>query len=169
MNNEIDRALNGLRNASKHTTDLLRRLSDSSEKLGRKNSSTLFGTLGGLLGASAGTALAYATGFSLIALSTPLTGVGIVAGILIYRGPRRIRLEKRIAENRIACDEILSRIKSLPKNAPEEVRHELWNTYRQLNSGYQEQAKVLLSPRKSETNGLLLPENTEKKSKDGNS
>lgn len=161
MQNDVDRALNILKKASKHSSELLQRLSNTSEKLGRKNSSTLFGTFGGLLGAGVGTALSYATGISLLALSTSLTGLGIVAAILIYRGPRRIILEKEIAENRIACDEILSRIKNLPRNAPEEVKQELWNTYRQLNSVYQQQTRVLLLPRKSETDALLLPEETE--------
>ena len=104
MKSEIDKALNGLRKASKNSSELLKRLSDTSERLDRKNSSTLFGTAGGLLGAAIGTSLSYATGFSLLALSTPLTGLGVVLGILLYRGPIRIRLEKRISENRLACD-----------------------------------------------------------------
>lgn len=157
MENDVDKAINGLRNASKNTSELLKRLSNSSKILDKHSSATLFSITGGILSATLGAGLCYFTGFSFLILSAPFTVLGLTVGILIHRGPRRIRLEKRIAENRLACDEILSRIKNLPTNAPDEVKQELWSIYRQLNNNYERQINILLAPRKQEADGLLLP------------
>jgi hypothetical protein len=65
--------------------------------------------------------------------------------IPLYRGRKRILIEKRIEENRLAVEEVLRRIKELPRNAPERVRDGLWQTYEELNFGYQSQTRRLLS------------------------
>ena len=60
--------------------------------------------------------------------------IGIPAGVLGFRGPRQILLERRISQNRMALDEILNRIRTLPKGAPEEVRKRLWDQYSTMSA-----------------------------------
>lgn len=78
--------------------------------------------------------LTFVAPISFPVVSVFLTGLGIVGTMLAHRGRRRMDFESRLEENRIATEEILSRIKSLPKSAPQEVKDELWLTYRMLNS-----------------------------------
>jgi hypothetical protein len=161
MSKGTDKAIRELDQVAKQTEDFLSRLASASEKLSKKDSSALFGTAGGLLGVLVGLAISPFIGISFLALSTPLTGLGVLGGILAHRGRRRVRLEKRIAENSLAANEILDRIKNLPRNAPEEVRADLWQTYRLLNKGYESQSAVLLAPKESASQGLLLLERSQ--------
>jgi hypothetical protein len=138
-------AIGELRRVARAAEDFLANLSSSADRMGKKNSSNLFGVCGGLVGSLSGIGLAHLVGLSLFVATTPLTGLGIVAGILLYRGRKRILIEKRIDENRLAIEEILRRIRELPKNAPERVRDGLWRTYEELNFGYQSQTGRLLS------------------------
>jgi hypothetical protein len=158
MSRGTDKAIQGLDQVAKQTEDFLSRLERISTSLSKKDSSVLFGTAGGLVAVLVGVAISPFIDISFLVLSTPLTGLGILGGILAFRGPRRVKLEKRIAENRLAVNEILDRIKNLDQNAPEEVRADLWQTYRLLNKGYESQSAVLLAPKESESQGLLLPE-----------
>ena len=137
-------AFSELRRVSKVAEDFLAKLSSSAGMLGKNNSSNLFGVCGGLVGSLAGIGLAHLVGISLLA-TTPLTGLGMVAGILLYRGRKRILVEKRIDESRLATEEILRRIRELPKNAPQSVRDGLWQAYQEFNFGYQSQTGLLLS------------------------
>jgi len=160
-----DTAIGELRRVARVTEDFLAKLSSSADSLGKKNSSNLFGVCGGLVGSLAGIGLAHVVGLGVFAASTPLTGLGIVAGILLYRGRRRIRIEKRIDENRVASEEILRRIRELPKNAPEEVRRGLWHAYEELTGHYQSQTGPLLSgPLLSAPQPKYLPPSKDKDS-----
>jgi hypothetical protein len=146
-----------LEDVAQQTTKLLERVTSSSEKLGRQNSTTLVGSLGGIIGAITAVGTAHVAGISILMIGAPLSALGILGGILVCRGTRRIKLERRIAENRMAADELLDRIKALPKNAPDEVRENLWRAYGALTQSYSNQTAVLLSPRENDSRGLLLP------------
>jgi hypothetical protein len=146
-----------LETTSQQTAKFLERVTGSSERVGRQSSITLVGAAGGALGALSAVGLAHIAGISLALLGGPLSALGILTGVLLCRGTRRIKLERRIAENRMAADEILDRIKALPKNAPPEIRDGLWRAYGSLTQGYQTQTAVLLAPRENESRGLLLP------------
>jgi hypothetical protein len=159
MNTAITLATERLENVSQQTTKLLERVTSSSEKLGRQSSTTLIGSVGGIIGGLSAIGVAHFAGISLMLLGGPLSALGILGGILACRGTRRIKLERRIAENRLAANELLDRIKALPKSAPDEVRNGLWRAYTSLTQGYQTQAAVLLAPRERESRGLLLPTN----------
>lgn len=108
--------------------------SASSARLSRHNTSTLIGVMGGFLG------LAAAYGASLVLpVSLPIaafiaTGLGITGGVLSFRLSRGADAEYRLDRNRVACEEILDRIRQLPPGTPKVVRDELWNTYMYLNS-----------------------------------
>lgn len=118
------------RQASKAIDDV----SGSSSRLTRQNTSTLCGTVGGFLGMATAYALSLAFPISLPIVGVIATGLGISGGVLSLRLLRGVDVEYRLDRNRIACDEILDRIKRLPAGTPKEVREELWSTYRALNS-----------------------------------
>jgi len=157
MSNATAAATDRLEKVSRQTAQLLERVTSSSEKLGRQSSTTLVGSVGGIIGSLGATAVAHFAGISLMLLGAPLSALGILGGILVCRGTRRIKLERRIAENRIAANELLDRIKALPKGAPNEIRDELWRAYSSLTQCYQNQAAVLLAPREKASRGLMLP------------
>jgi len=151
----LQSALGGLQAVATQTSKVLERFSATAERLSLKNSSTLFGCFGGLFGLL----LAYGTnivwpGGSFTVLSVLFSGIGIVGGVLFHRGNRRFRLERRVEENRLAVQEVLERIKSLPKNTPNEVRDELWSAYRLLTAGLTSET-VNLSDRPLNTRGNI--------------
>ena len=160
MKQRLQASLHELQTVSSQTSKVLASLSSASGQMSRKNSETLIGTLGGLLGMSG----AYAVTVVMSTASLPIVGVlmtatGVLAGILCHRGARRIRLERRIAENRIASEEILDRIKQLPKNAPQDVRDSLWLTYRSLVGDVESQLLVTLNARNNQLpSPRLLPQ-----------
>jgi hypothetical protein len=106
----------------------------ASAKASAQSTSTLMGVVGGFVGMAVAYALTFAAPISLPIVGPICTGLGIVLAILLHRGKGRMVFEQKLDQNRIAADEILARIKALPKNAPPPVRDELWNTYKTLNS-----------------------------------
>jgi hypothetical protein len=162
MRQRLRNALTELQSASAQTAKILERLSNASERLSSKSSSTLFGCLGGFGGLTSAYIISLlASAASLPVLGVLLTGTGILVGVLGHRGRRRFALERRIEENRIAADEILDRIKSLPKNTPQQVRDDLWLAYRSLTRGFHAQATKTLEGSNAdnvESPQLLLPQ-----------
>jgi hypothetical protein len=94
----------------------------------------LFGVFGGFLGLTAAYALSFVLPVSLLALEFLLAGLGVSGGVLAYRLSRGLDVERRLDMNRMASDEILDRIKRLPKDTPPAVRDQLWLSYQHLNS-----------------------------------
>lgn len=121
-------------------------MSRSAARLSNQSTSTLYGVTGGFLGTGVAYALSLAFPVSLAAIGLILTGLGIVGGVLFYRGRRRIDVEARLDENRLAADEMLRRIKQLPRDAPPHVREEMWLTYQSLNSVQQFRRTVVAIP-----------------------
>lgn len=145
MKKPLKSILTELRSVADETEKVLDRLSLTSDRLSAKSSSALFGTLGGLGGLSAAYLICAISTASLPVTGVLLASLGIAVGVAAYRGPRWFSLERRIGENRVAVNEILDRIKKLPKNAPKEVRDDLWDTYRSLTGGLQRQTSQVLT------------------------
>lgn len=139
-------ALESLRRISAETVDLFDRLANISDRATDRSSEVLVGVASG----SSSLLLAYVVSLTLPAVSFALTGpiaacVGIPIGILAWRGRRRFRIERlttenrlrieaEIAENKLKSDEVLRRIRALPKNAPQETRDELYRGYKELTA-----------------------------------
>jgi hypothetical protein len=128
-------ALGWLKHVSSETTELFERMAQTSERATDRSSEVLFGVVGGAAALMAAYTLSLAVPAAAFFVGGPIAAVfGIPAGILSWRGRRRFKIEKRIAENRIASDEVLERIKALPRNAPASVRESLWTLYNALNA-----------------------------------
>jgi len=155
MSEQKDNALDRLKSVAKHTHEYLTKLSDTAERASELSSPSLLGTAGGILGTAVGVLVAHFTGVSLLLISTPLTALGIVSGILFFRGRRRINLERRIEENRLAAEEIIRRIDEVKKipGTPQHVIDELWESFTLLTKGYDTQAALLLGPPNDRSQG----------------
>lgn len=118
------------REGSRALSELIR----ASAKASAQSTSTLMGVVGGFIGMAFAYGLTFLAPIALPIVGPICSGLGIVLAILIHRGKSRMIFERKLDQNRIAADEIMARIKALPKNAPQHVRDELWNTYKTLNS-----------------------------------
>lgn len=143
MKSEIQKAHDKFDQFEEQSTQLtdkfMGRVLKTSEEYSRKGSSILFGIIGGALSIPLGLTLAEYTFMHFAAISGPLFAIGIASGVLISRGKRWFRLEKQIEQSRMTAnqrlghaDEILLRIEKLPKNAPPQVKNELWGNYTKL-------------------------------------
>lgn len=139
-------ALEALRRVSGETVELFERLENLSVRATDRSSEVLVGITGGAF------SLLVAYGFSIalpavsFALSGPILAcVGLPLSILAWRGRRRFRIEREATENRLRieaeitanklkADEVMRRIKSLPKNAPQEAKDELYREYAALTT-----------------------------------
>lgn len=152
--NRRKQSIDNLKNVANQTKILLESLSGSSEKLSTKNTSTLFGLLGGLIGTVFGILLDLKLGASIpiahFVIYSVLTALGTTLGTICYRGIRRMRLEKCMEENKLVYDEFLNKIKMLPKNAPDNVRNELWTSLINLQRSQEVQIEKLLGSSKKE-------------------
>jgi hypothetical protein len=155
-------ALKELSSATQEASRALAVMSRSAARLSVQNTSTLYGVSGGFVGTGVAYGLSLSVPVSLPIVAFIVTGFGVVGGVLFYRGWRRVDVENRLDENRLATEEILSRIKKLPKDAPQRVRDEMWRTYEMLNSTAQFRRTVASLPdvRSSENEPALLPSPT---------
>ena len=147
------------RNSAKAIDKLMKRTLKTSEEYSRKESTILFGIIGGSFSIPASLIIANYTALSFLVISSPLFAIGIAGGILISRGIKRLRLEKyyanrrfelekRLDENRLIGEEIIERISFLQKKkAPQHIIERLWEKYDSLVN----------------SNQLMLPETIEKK------
>ncbi|WP_139236730.1 hypothetical protein [Rugamonas rubra] len=113
---------------------LFNHLSAQSRAASASNSSTLFGMLGGFVGAGAAYTIPFYTTATFLGLAPILTGLGIVLGVIAFRGPSRFKLESKLEMHQRSIEVVLEEIRRLPKNAPQDVRDEAWNTYKHLLS-----------------------------------
>ena len=128
-------ALFALRRVSHETTDLFDKLSRVSERATDRTSEVLVG----VLGAATFLMLAFGVSIAIPAMSFALGGpiaacIGLPAGILGWRGRKRFYIERELQKNRLTADEILDRIKSLPRNAPKELIDALYHQYYALTA-----------------------------------
>lgn len=113
---------------------LFNQLTAQAKAASANTSSTLFGMLGGFVGTGAAYAISFYTMAAFGVLAPIMAGAGIVLGVLTYRGSERFKFESRLEMHQKAIEVIRTEIKSLPRNAPQAVRDELWNTYTRLVS-----------------------------------
>lgn len=132
MNNPV--SINALIATTKESSRTLGELNRAASKASAQSSSTLVGVVGGLVGMAAAYGLTFVAPVSLVVVGPICTSLGIVVAILLNRGRSRLDFEMNLEENRIAAEEIMGRIRALPRNAPQDVRDELWATYKTLNS-----------------------------------
>jgi hypothetical protein len=133
-----EQALDRLSNVNAQISRIISTVVSGSKSIASQPSAVVSGVLGGFGGLSA----AYLITSFVAALSFPifgplLTGLGIAAGVLTFRGSTALGVENEAAQRQIAHEEndriaktILIRIQKLPRSAPPQIRAELWNDYR---------------------------------------
>lgn len=116
---------------------VLSRLSVSSRRLSYESTSTLWGSLFGMLFflASYCINILY-NDVSMLILSPVMTAIGVVAGHLLFRGTpraasdRKLEQAQRDIEWRISVSRLLlEQIKSLPESAPPELSNDMYAYY----------------------------------------
>jgi hypothetical protein len=139
-------ALEALKRVSSETTELFERLANVSERATDRSSEVLVGVAGGAISLL----MTYSVSVALPVVSFGLLGpigacVGLSVGILAWRGSRRFRIERESTEtrlkieaditaNRLKADEVMKRLKALPKDAPKQLRDALYLEYLALTS-----------------------------------
>lgn len=134
MQSDLLTASKRIKQAQQESKKLFNQLSDQSRTASASGSSTLFGMLGGFTGTGIAYAASFYTAATFVGLAPILAGAGIVIGVLAFRGKGRIKLESHIEVYKRALESIREEIRLLPKNAPEAVKAEAWETYRRLLS-----------------------------------
>jgi hypothetical protein len=123
LNSEVTRVVNSVLSASR--------------TLSVQNSTVVSGVFGGFTGLTcAYLATVFISGLYLPVIGSLLTGLGITAGILVFRRSGALQAEADAARRQVAMDEknriadmILGHIRTLPRSAPPEVREKLWKAY----------------------------------------
>lgn len=133
-------ALGWLRRVSAEATDLFDRLANTAHRATDRTSEVLVG----VSGAAVCLLIAYGVSVAFLPVSFALSGpiaacIGLPVSILAWRGRRRFRLERDIRENRLAADEIMDRIRLLPKTAPPQLREALWSQYYSITAALRPQ------------------------------
>lgn len=134
MRDDLQSAAKRLGQSLQESKKLFNQLSAQSRAASANSSSTLFGMIGGFAGMGAAYALPFYTGATFFGLAPILAGAGVVAGILAFRGTGRFKLERRLEAHKRALESVREEIRLLPKNAPQAVKDEAWETYRRLLS-----------------------------------
>lgn len=122
------------------TVEFMRRLFQTADDIKRETSEGLFAALGGVLGVIGGYAMSLDMKGVSFELAGPLGGaLGILLGTMIRRGPRRFALEWSLQSREIEdqaktkqAETLLGQLRSLPAEAPYEVREEIWTAYRNI-------------------------------------
>ena len=145
--NRVKKAIKRLDDASAQTSKFLDGMNSASGSADNRSSTILCGSFGGTLGTLTAIGIAHWTALTFSVIGGPLAALGILAGILICRGPGRILLERRKDNNSLLANEVLRRILTSPPNTPAYVIEELWEQYHHLNKGLASQtAKLLGTP-----------------------
>jgi hypothetical protein len=134
-------ALDALKRVSAETAELFDRLANVAERATDRTSEVLVGVAGGALFLLLTYGVSVAVSAVSFALSGPIAAcIGLPIGILLWRGGRRFRIEREatesrlqiegeIARNRLKADEVLKRLKLLPKDAPQQLKDALYLEY----------------------------------------
>lgn len=132
MDNRINEAYERLRNVHDDTGDFLKHVVEQANLVGNQTSQTLFGAAGGIVGTIGGWAFSTGFGISLGLAAPSLASLGIVAGVLTYRGHRHFQIEKAIRANKLIKGSIVEEYNALPPDAPDEVRQKIWDRYNEV-------------------------------------
>jgi hypothetical protein len=133
----ITRRINAVRNDARRLTHpSLQQIDDVAYKYSRAPSTFLAAVVGGAIGSAGGITLA-AIGAGALVLTGPLgLAVGAAVSVLAFRGKSYWRLELATQKTKGAIELIKSEINSLPKDAPEHIRQNLYREYEQLITTY---------------------------------
>lgn len=111
-------------------------LEEVAEKYSRAPSSFLAAIAGGVLGSGGGIALG-TLGTTAVIVTGPLgLALGAAIAVLAFRGRSYWRLENATHKARGAMELIRAQIDSLPSDAPDNVKVELYEIYRSLAKDY---------------------------------
>lgn len=113
------------------------------------------------MGGGIGSGVATYIGLPLIIASPVSTCVGIVIGVLAYRGRDRLRFESKLELHKQALAAIREEISLLPANAPQSVKDEAWNTYSRLLSVSPATADSIAIPHQQSNVSLLPTQSTQ--------
>jgi hypothetical protein len=158
VQNTAENALQELKQLADQTDRLVKTLTRTAEALEKTSTSVLYAVTGGCLGTLASIAIVHYVAVSMFLISPPVTGLGLAGGLLFSRGFRRPRIESRIAEARLFEKDILDRVKNLPRNAPQEVRDELWTSYRKINTAIERLSMQFLRLDNRQAEALPAPQ-----------
>ena len=119
-------------------------------KFSAKSSEFLAGTVGACIGLSGG------YGISLLGTSivfSPPVGMilGVAFSVLLWRGIGQHKIERLNKKDYIAKEKLLNEIKSLPTDAPQYIKDNLWKTYDNMTEIYQQKAIESLLDNSSKT------------------
>lgn len=91
--------------------------------------STLFGMAGGLLGCAVAYTLSFFMPGSINGLAMILAGIGVVGGVLVFRGSRGVKEDWLLEQRRRRQEAMLDEIRRLPKNTPSHVVLAAWDMF----------------------------------------
>ncbi|WP_338847280.1 hypothetical protein V8J88_00995 [Massilia sp. W12] len=101
--------------------------------LGRQHHLTLAGLAGGLGGLCLAWGLAQALQLPALVLSILLCACGVIIAVLLQMHSLRGHRATMLEQNREQLQEVLARIRTLPKSTPQDIRDEMWALVRHLN------------------------------------
>lgn len=96
----------------------------------------LSATIGGALGGVGAASLSHLIGYAVLATGPVGLVIGAALGVLLYRGPRYVGLERSLDKLDLALMRIRARLDELPADAPPEARETLWAAYLKLPARY---------------------------------
>ena len=112
----------------------------TAEKYSNKSSEYLCAVLGGGIGFSGGFGLSLA-GVSLV-FSGPIGMIlGAALAVLMWRGKGQNKIERANKKVEVIKSKIISELKNLPSDAPEYIKKQLWDIYK--NSGIEYEKIVI--------------------------
>ena len=114
----------------------LQEFEEAADRYLRAPSGVLAGILGGVVGGAGGLGAA-AAGIGAMIVTGPFGLVGGAAlGVLAYRGPKWVKLERSGKMLESSAEVIKRQIEGLPEDTPPEVRNEFWTQYRDIMRKY---------------------------------
>lgn len=104
-----------LKKASKESSDLIDRLTSTSEKVSSRSSEVVFGAFGGAVGLLAAMGLeVLLPQLQLFLLAPSLGAAGMLASVIAYRGPAQFQIERKNRRDILRLSSWLEQRKMLP-------------------------------------------------------
>lgn len=118
-------------------TDVSRKdIEDVARKYSGEKSSVLVAIVGAAFGSVGGIGVTTALGVTALLTGPIGMVVGAALAVLLWRQTGHAQVERATDRLQIALGEIVTRLKTLPKGAPPEVRQRLWKGYEDLIDRY---------------------------------
>lgn len=133
-------------------------LEDVAERYSRAPSTFLAAVVGGVVGTAGGITLSTVAGGLLIVTGPLGLALGAALGVLGFRGRNYWRLERATQKTKGATDLLKAEIAALPRDAPPEVRKELYDQYKSLVTIYSRIARDSIDDGPSESVREINPD-----------